>query len=1361
MKISKNRLKQWLAFILSLSLLLSLVPIQTFANEDDGSPPQETTQLPIGTYTFDENGNMICAECGAVEGHTDECQQTVTKPTNPVVEEIENEPTTDVVCTCYTETDIHDNLCPLYKAVEIKCTCNIESNIHNIECPLYEEIKCTCETENDIHTNECPLYVEEKIEKKDEIPETTAPEEITPTCSCNTETDVHEESCELYVELDICDECSALNGEHAETCSKNEIPIETVQGGDEDEFLSDIYLDLTYGDIKFTDTTFSGFNSLGEAISGEHKADNVYNIIQTNPSATSNTISVGTSSTPVTTTFEIHLCSINIDAPKTTSNHKAAIYVNTSSDNVYLVVEDGSTNILKAYGKIFTNGNKSALLSESQRFGHAAIEKEINTQGTLIVTCNEGLTAYKNGNTNGHNCSSSGNCGYLEAYSIGEAAFNTSGNTRTSAAAAIGSRGEFSATSDKRTSLTNAPTMGTLYNLVIAGGKIKAVGTKGNANSDVYLGGSPGIGVGAGFQQYSVGFNAENIRITGGNINAIAGDGSSACIGGGYHAGYVKVNIYGGTINATSKLTNSKDSQRGAGIGGGGGGSTSNATAGATVNIYNGTITATSEYGAAIGAGAGGSKGTAQPAIINIYGGYITASTTKGNGLNGAGAAIGAGGSLGTGYGGKATILIAGGTVNASSELGADIGGGGTNSTEKTGVGGEGIITITGGTITAMSGGIGGGNANAGVGGNATLTISGGTINASKVNGGNSKQNNGGRATVVITNGTINTGSIGGGICTESVNGKIGSAEVTISGGKIYGQIIMDSTNLGSGEKCYFKMNGGVIDLTNPNNGFTFNQAQPNGAAVYIVGSGNSTEAIAQMTNGTIKNANASYGGAIYIAGGGSMLMSGGSIESCNAVNNGGAVYIDNGTFTMNGGEIKNCTAQNGGAIYINDGLFTMADGNFNNNSSTNGGSVYVNGGTFEISNGQFTNNESDYGGAVYVNNGTFTVRGGEFKNNLAINGGAAYVSGGNIDIFNGLFDGNEAITNGGAIYVNTNSVDVKINVYDGVITNNTAGNHAGAIGANASGNYAIELNIGLESCKGENCDNHSDGTCPVINNNTASRLGGAFCLHGESQKLFVNIYCGSIKGNIAIKNSGSNTLNQGGGHTIVWGGKIDPGIMVGGGIYDDNRVNEEQIYIRFWANYDGGPTDPVIVEVTYGITMVFPVDTYEWAGHELSGWASAPDNSGLYIPANGQYSIQETEDGYLDFYAAWDAVTSYIVYIPETMPIDNQTQAGNMDISAQLNYFKANSTLNIYVNGDFKLTNPSNTHDIWYDIYSSEFGDHTIIGNNEIVATFQYNNHLTKRITSKIKKNQELKYSDIFTDVLTFIVEYAEIQDD
>ena len=168
----------------------------------------------------------------------------------------------------------------------------------------------------------------------------------------------------------------------------------------------------------------------------------------------------------------------------------------------------------------------------------AAIEKEINTQGTLIVTCNEGLIAYKNGNTNGHNCSASGNCGYLEAYSIGEAAFNTGGNTRTSAAAAIGSRGEFSATSDKRTNLTNAPTMGTLYNLVIAGGKIKAVGTKGNANSDVYLGGSPGIGVGAGFQQYSVGFNAENIRITGGNINAIAGDGSSACIGGGYHAGF-------------------------------------------------------------------------------------------------------------------------------------------------------------------------------------------------------------------------------------------------------------------------------------------------------------------------------------------------------------------------------------------------------------------------------------------------------------------------------------------------------------------------------------------------------------------------------------------------------------------------------------------------------------------------------------------------------------------------------------------------------------------------------------------------------------------------------------------------------
>ena len=383
-----------------------------------------------------------------------------------------------------------------------------------------------------------------------------------------------------------------------------------------------IVFDLSKGKVSFTDTAYSGFGEDGAEKSGDHNESNIYVIMQSNSgTATNNVVSVGTTSTAVTKKFEIHLRNLNIDAPKTVSNHAPAIYVNTDADTVYLILDNGTSSKMQAYAHLFKSigsDRKGSLDDEAKRFGHAAIEKEIDTKGALVITCENGYKAYLADSTKGHNCSENGDCGYLYAKANAEAALNTSGYTRTAAAAAIGSKAEVSNTSDGRSSLTSAPTMGIMYNLTIAGGRIRAEGGKGNFNKlsafnskKVYLGGSPGIGVGAGLQQYSIGYEANNLCITGGYIDAVAGDGSSANIGGGYHAGYVTINIHGGTIIATAQLTSEysdseRDMKRGAGIGGGGGGSTSNATAGATVNIYGGDITAYSSYGAAIGAGGGG-----------------------------------------------------------------------------------------------------------------------------------------------------------------------------------------------------------------------------------------------------------------------------------------------------------------------------------------------------------------------------------------------------------------------------------------------------------------------------------------------------------------------------------------------------------------------------------------------------------------------------------------------------------------------------------------------------------------------------------------------------------------------------------
>ncbi len=1039
-----------------------------------------------------------------------------------------------------------------------------------------------------------------------------------------------------------------------------------------------ICFDISFGDITFTDTSYAGYDADGNVINGTHSADNIY-VVQQSTTQTSHTVAVGTPTTPVTNKFEIHLKSINIDGPKTTEHHAAPIYVNTNANTVYIILDNNSNNTLTSYAQLFVSATSKTMLSEELRFGHAAIEKEIDTQGTLVVTCEEGHKLHLQGNTKGHNCTANGTCGSLSATANSDAKFNSAGNTRTAAAAAIGSKAEVSAKADKRTTLSSAPTMGKMYNLTIAGGKITAKGATGNSNNidgvKVYLGGSPGIGVGAGLQQYSIGYAVDNLWITGGHINAIAGDGSAANIGGGYHAGYVRVSIYGGTVNATAQRTAATDIKRGPGIGGGGGGATSNATAGATVRIYGGDITATSQYGAAIGSGAGGNNGIGQTAWVYIYGGKIDARTSKGDG-NGAGAAIGSGGSSGKGKGGTANIYIYDGTIFASSELGADIGGGGTQSTQSTGVGGEAIVTISGGNITAMTGGIGGGRAKTGAGGKATLTISGGVINAASVSGGQSVSGNGGNAIVDVSDGTINTGSIGGG---RSSTGKIGSAAVTISGGKIHGQIIMDSTNLASGEACFFKMTGGTIDMTKPNNGHTFTFASPNGGVVHIVGASSDGSAIARVDGGVIRNSTAALGGAIYISGGGSALLSGGTIEYC-AAESGGAIYVEHGDITITGGTIQHCEATNGGAVYVE------------------GGNVTMDGGTLQH---------------------------------------------------------NAAKTNGGAIYLSTSSINANINIFSGSIIHNTAGKHAGAIGANAIGTYKIDVQIGLQECLGTHPHEHTSGTCPVISSNTSSDLGGALCLHGDANALTVDVYCGTLVANIAIRNPGSNTLNQRGGTVTVYAGTISPGIMVGGGIYTDTRIDAEQIILRFWSNFEGGPSDPYLVEVTIGVTVTFPVDTYTWTGHVLSGWATAPDASGLYIPAQGQHTIEDAADGYLDFYAVWDATSSFVIYIPESTPLDG-TGVGTVEIDADINYFSIHSNLEVYFNSDFTLTDETGGAHISYKVTSSEFGAYHEIQNGDICATYQYNNKGSK--TLHIQLLDTPSYAGTYTDNITFTIVYTEI---
>ena len=964
-----------------------------------------------------------------------------------------------------------------------------------------------------------------------------------------------------------------------------------------------VQLDLAYGDITFSDETYTYSTSTQTGLSADYTEDKKYEIVQTNSGTpTAHTIKIGTSSTPVTGKYVIYLSGINIQV---TSSTGIPIYVNAGDHaEVYLVLKNGTSNTVAL--------NSTGSLSNV----HAAVEKELNTGGLLCITCEEGYDKYTYDTHAGHSCAENSSCGKLRAY--GNRAQNGYTNYAYYSGAGIGSRGKVNGGSVSDGEVTATAW---LKNIVIAGGIIEASGAVGDSN---YSGGGAGIGVGcsadpAGSNCTSAAMT--DFSITGGYITAKGGDNSAACIGGGYRSNKVEIDIYGGTIDATSRVKEN-DNLRTAGIGAGGGGTQSGSPSVAVVNIYGGKIVASSKYGAGIG-GSGGGTGTggyepnSQDAYVNIYGGDITATTT------GVGAAIGSGGPLGTitaGSAGKAYVTISGGTIHANSASGADIGGGGVISSSAKSNGGAAEVEITGGEIYSTKGGIGGGKANAGLGGVAEVKISGGTVEATSIGGGDSATNNGGDATIYVSDqaDVTLTGGIGGGNSTSDAtteNG--GNAEVHVTGGKLVvaGKIGGgESSGAGAGGDAAIIVEGGLLDCASVGGGDS-NTGTPgavvssSGAGViisggtvrsgFIGGGKNKNNAIGfatanisggniqgqfilantvdgkkctfVMTDGTIDNenlgssANTKYvkaqedGGAVYLSDkNGEVSISGGTIKNSNA-NFGGAIYMSAGKFKLSGtGSIGNCTAKSGGAVYLAGGNIEISGGNIGTTDASNsaelGGGIYLGGnGTVEVTGGKLQNNTATQnGGAAYLAQGSMTISGGEISDNTATqNGGAAYLADGNIEISGGNIGTTGAPNKaelGGGIYLGGNGT---IEVTGGKLQNNSASKDGGAAylahgsmtisGGEISGNTATQNGGGAYLAGGSMTISGGE-----ISGNTATENGGAAYLAGGT----MTMSNGKMQNNTAKENGGGAYLA--GGSMTMSGGQLlsNTAVANGGGAY-------------------------------------------------------------------------------------------------------------------------------------------------------------------------------------------------------------------
>lgn len=571
-------------------------------------------------------------------------------------------------------------------------------------------------------------------------------------------------------------------------------------------------------------------------------------------------------------------------------------------------------------------------------------------------------------------------------------------------------------------------------------------------------------------------------------------------------------------------------------------------------NIFAGTTKA--ENCTAIGAG-GNDKG-----VIIINGGNVTAvATTTGTAIGG-----------GIGFnatGGEGNVTINGGNVyaynhqNRWSIPSSAIGGAGS----KAGGGTKGTVYINGGYVYAYSAlgtAIGGGSSQTKNGGDATATITGGQIIAKSgsgagIGGGSAytaggetdTKYNGGTATVNISgNPIIRTGSIGGGN-TGDKNGKIGSASINISGGDIQAQFVMAA---GATAKPSFTMSGG-----------------------------------------TIRNS--------YVD----------DKEYIHIKKQGGAVYLEDGTFTMSGGTIKNCSAEQGGAVFINSqsgtSTFTMEGGEIHSCFATG---KYYEGNTALI--------EKGHGGAVCLMGGQVIMNGGKIWNNYSENGdgGAVYISNGNFAMKNGLpeISANAAHKgNGGGVFVSSeNGKSVKVDLLQGIITNNTANNYGGGICVDMGDTEnSATVTVGAN---GQGVT-ESDAN-PKISGNMAMMSGGGLYVRGMNA--YVTINSGMIAQNkVSAYVKNEDVANEMGGVTLNAG--LVTHVVVtfdgNGGIVEDN--NAPTYY-----------TQNIVTNTNSKLAS----NSFKRAGYNFAGWNTRADGLG------DSYSEEDAKPHSRDItlYAQWEA---------------------------------------------------------------------------------------------------------------------------
>jgi hypothetical protein len=194
------------------------------------------------------------------------------------------------------------------------------------------------------------------------------------------------------------------------------------------------------------------------------------------------------------------------------------------------------------------------------------------------------------------------------------------------------------------------------------------------------------------------------------------------------------------------------------------------------------------------------------------------------------------------------------------------------------------------------------------------------------------------------------------------------------------------------------------------------------------------------VTNSTISENSAAYGGGIFNEGGAVTLLDS-TLSSNTTYMDGAGVYSQGGTVTVSNSTLSdNIATYTAGGVYNAGGTVIVSNSTFSDNSgdplmSSYAGGIY-NTGTLTISDSTFANNSAEAsGGAIFHGSGTLTITNSMFSDNSARVGGGI-ISAATLIIDNSIFFGNSA-ERGGGIYNNGSSG--MLTVTDSAFSGNSA----------------------------------------------------------------------------------------------------------------------------------------------------------------------------------------------------------------------------------------------------------------------------------------------------------------------------------